>query len=88
MYPKNEPEMYMQTLPSHEIRNVGLFAKLKRSLGLKNHLTLYGRLDHYQSFVFQGFGADQLLAMNMNISKGIENQLKSVAIAERYTEKK
>jgi iron complex outermembrane receptor protein len=85
MYPKNEPEMYMQTLPSHEIRNVGLFAKLKRSLGLKNHLTLYGRLDHYQSFVFQGFGADQLLAMNMNISKGIENQLKSFGLTWNHT---
>jgi iron complex outermembrane recepter protein len=77
MYPKNEPEMYMQTLPSHEIRNLGLFLKLKRNFDSKNLVSVNTRIDYYQSSVFQGFGADQLIAMNMEISKSIENQLKS-----------
>lgn len=84
MYPKNEPEMYMQTLPSHEIRNIGLFLKLKRKIGLKNQVSLNSRIDYYQTSVFQGFGADQLLAMNMKIDETIKNKLKSFGFSWNY----
>jgi iron complex outermembrane receptor protein len=80
MYPPNEASMYMQTLPAHELRNAGGFMNISRPVFSNQKLAIQARIDYYRLSIYNGFGADQLSAFNINVNDHINNILKSFAI--------
>ncbi len=80
MYPNNnDPAMYMQTLPSSYLKNLGLFVSYQRALNAHTNLELRSRLDHFKQFAVRGIGSDQALGMGYDIVHPQVNMLKNVA---------
>jgi len=85
MYPKDEPQMYVQTLPANRIYNAGTSFSKDFHLSARNKLRLSARLDYYQIKGFDGSGAAQWEIFGNNIRDPKQYWLKNGSVAWEKT---
>ncbi|HQQ94091.1 MAG TPA: TonB-dependent receptor [Bacteroidia bacterium] len=81
MYPKNEPLMYLQTLPENTLNDFGFAAG--RSFHFKQHqqIDLNLRVDYFSQSAFYGPGANQWKVFNQDVTQAKTNFLKNMNLA-------
>lgn len=81
MYPVNEAQMYMQTLPENILHNAGFSFSRKFELAAKQNLLLNGRADFYRQMAVSGFGAEQWKVFQTDATEAKINILKNLNLA-------
>ncbi len=81
MYPVNEPDMYMQTLPENNLNDLGLAASRSFSFKRKQNLNVNARLDVYSQSAASGIGSQQWKVYNTDITQAKNDVLKNVNLA-------
>jgi iron complex outermembrane receptor protein len=84
MYPANEAQMYMQTLPENILHNAGIsFGKtFEPATGQK--LLLNGRVDFFHQHAVSGFGAQQWEVFQMDVTGSTINLLKNLNLSYQH----
>ncbi len=80
MYPPNEAEMYMQTLPENNLHDFGLAFGKTIQFQSQQQLHLNLRLDLYSQAVADGFGASQWTVYNQDVTLAHNNLLKNISV--------
>lgn len=80
MYPPNEAEMYMQTLPENNLHDLGIAAGKTFQFQAQQQVLLNFRLDFYTQAAANGFGASQWTVYNEDITVQQQNLLKNASV--------
>lgn len=81
MYPKNEPIMYLQTLPENYFNNIGGSLKYKLNFKYNQSISFNGRIDYYSQIASKGAGYKQWKVFKTNISQELVDILKNANIS-------
>jgi iron complex outermembrane receptor protein len=77
MYPKNEKEMFMQTLPGNELLNWGCAIQYQYQLNEKFGIGAAYRQDYFQQIALDEIGILQWEGFGFDVSKPLKNWLHS-----------
>lgn len=80
MYPPNEAEMYMQTLPENNLHDVGIAAGKTFQFQAQQQVLLNFRMDFYAQAAVDGFGASQWTVYNEDVTLTQNNLLKNASL--------
>lgn len=81
MYPRDEPIMYMQTLPENNLNDAGVSVRYKLKLKCAQQIILNGRVDYFLQSGVRGAGYKQWKVFNTNITQELENVLKNTSVS-------
>jgi iron complex outermembrane recepter protein len=85
MYPDNEPQMYVQTLPLNRTSNAGISAFKDFKLKARQVIRLITRLDHYQIRALDGPGVPQWEVFGADILQVKQEWLKTLNVSWEKT---
>ncbi len=81
MYPESEPIMFLETLPSNKIDDLGLSFKKAVKLKRKQEIRFQGRFDYIRQFAEEGIGADQWEIFDQTITRAKSDFLKNFSFS-------
>ena len=80
MYPKNEKEMFMQTLPGNYLNNVGISAQYKYQITTKYFAGVNYRQDYFEQRAIDEVGILQWAGFGFDVKKSRSNWLNSLGL--------